>query len=203
MTNFTASKTIRRLAAIAAAAGSILGLAAVAAPSAQAATMIIRPNPNFTYNSCVPADYDLPVSNDAAIIKRVEAATACLLYQARTGKTPSTVVNTTPMGNSARAHSQDQARVRGASHTGTNGSNPDQRIQATSWCNYACYATGEIMYWGVGSSATARAAVNWWLNSPGHRAHVVRGFTADGVGIAFGSPRGATGGTFTVNYSSK
>jgi uncharacterized protein YkwD len=54
---------------------------------------------------------------------------------------------------------------------------------------------GENLAWGVGALSQARAIVNTWLTSPGHRANLLRpGFRLVGVGAlrgTFGRYRGA------------
>ena len=47
---------------------------------------------------------------------------------------------------------------------------------------------GENLAWGSGSLATAPAIVRMWLNSPAHRANLLRpGFRKIGLGTGFGS----------------
>jgi uncharacterized protein YkwD len=47
---------------------------------------------------------------------------------------------------------------------------------------------GENLAWGIGSRADARAIVQSWLASPGHRANLLRpGFTRIGLGARAGS----------------
>jgi uncharacterized protein YkwD len=47
---------------------------------------------------------------------------------------------------------------------------------------------GENLAWGSGSLASAQAIVRMWLNSPAHRANLLRpGFRKIGLGTGFGS----------------
>jgi uncharacterized protein YkwD len=84
----------------------------------------------------------------------------------------------------AQRHANDMASRNQMTHTGSDGSNPGQRISRagfrwTSW--------GENVAVGYSSSS----AVVWaWLNSPGHRANLLNPrFQWMGVGIAWGHGR--------------
>jgi uncharacterized protein YkwD len=67
----------------------------------------------------------------------------------------------------ARAHSQDMADKGFFSHTGSNGSNPGDRISATGydWSTY-----GENIAAGY---TTPESVVRGWMESPGHRANIL------------------------------
>jgi uncharacterized protein YkwD len=67
----------------------------------------------------------------------------------------------------AARHAKDMATSGVELHTGSDGSTPESRI---SDAGYAFSKDGEIVYWGTGGGGTPQAAVNWWMNSPGHRA---------------------------------
>jgi uncharacterized protein YkwD len=64
------------------------------------------------------------------------------------------------------------------------------------------WALGENLAWGTGSLATARGAVQAWMDSPGHRANVLkRAYRELGVGIVLGVPVSDAGGaTYTVDF---
>lgn len=84
----------------------------------------------------------------------------------------------------AQRHADDLVRngvTRG--HTGSDGSTPSGRIaDAGAKTSY----TGEIVYWGTGSLATPRAALDWWMQSPPHRAVILNcTFTAGGFATAW------------------
>jgi uncharacterized protein YkwD len=53
-------------------------------------------------------------------------------------------------------------------HTGSDGSSLAQRVTAAGYTPYS--NLGEVVFWGTGAASTPGAAVNWWMNSPGHRA---------------------------------
>jgi uncharacterized protein YkwD len=79
---------------------------------------------------------------------------------------------------SARAHSVDMVVNKFMSHTGSDGSTPQQRILA------AGFRGG---WWGeIIAGGTPTVAVNWWMNEPGHRAMIINTHYTDfGVGYAY------------------
>ena len=83
--------------------------------------------------------------------------------------------------NAAQSHSQDMAKRRRMSHTGSNGSSMAQRAQQAG---YRYSTIGENV--GVGQKS-ATGIVGGWLKSPGHCANLMkRNFNEAGVGVARG-----------------
>jgi uncharacterized protein YkwD len=81
------------------------------------------------------------------------------------------------------------------SHTGSDGSSVGQRISAAGYTAYA--NVGEIIFWSTGVGAVPAAAVNWWMNSPGHRAIITDcGMTEAGVAVVRNGARAAAVGEF-------
>ena len=80
--------------------------------------------------------------------------------------------------NAAAGHSTDMATNNFMSHTGSDGSNPGQRITRAgySWRTY-----GENVAAGY---STAQAVMDGWMNSGGHRANILNpAFTEIGVAL--------------------
>ncbi|WP_405758622.1 CAP domain-containing protein [Streptomyces sp. NBC_00073] len=76
-------------------------------------------------------------------------------------------------------HSQDMAAHANMSHTGSDGSDPGQRITASgfSWMTY-----GENVAYGY---STPEQVMTGWMNSPGHRENILNcAFKEIGVGLA-------------------
>jgi uncharacterized protein YkwD len=68
-------------------------------------------------------------------------------------------------------------------HTGSDGSRPEQRIKDAGFVPLS--RSGEIIYWSS-SPSSAEANVNWWMNSPTHRAIMLDcRFTHAGVGLFY------------------
>lgn len=80
-------------------------------------------------------------------------------------------------------------------HTGSDGSSVVQRVTDAG---YAPYATlGEIIFWGSGFGVAPAAAVNWWMNSPGHRAIITDcGMTDAGFSVVGAGDRMVAAGDF-------
>jgi uncharacterized protein YkwD len=83
----------------------------------------------------------------------------------------------TQLATAAAGHSTDMANNSYFSHTGLDGRNPGNRIDATG---YLSSYWGENIYAGGGDVA---AAVNAWLNSAGHCANIMNSHFKD-IGAA-------------------
>lgn len=83
----------------------------------------------------------------------------------------------------ARAHSDDMATQDYFSHTSLDGRTPGDRITAAGYPWNAC---GENIAAGY---STPEAAMQAWMNSPGHRANILSSTFCDiGVGYAYAPP---------------
>jgi uncharacterized protein YkwD len=79
----------------------------------------------------------------------------------------------------AQAHSEDMAAHQNMSHTGSDGSDPGDRITRAgySWSTY-----GENVAYGY---ATPEKVMAGWMSSPGHKANILNcSFKEIGVGLA-------------------
>jgi uncharacterized protein YkwD len=77
----------------------------------------------------------------------------------------------------ARAHSHDMSGMDSPSHTGSDGSSPEERVEAAG---YEGTYVGEIIAWGHRGSADV---IEWWMNSPPHRAMILSTWATEyGVG---------------------
>lgn len=96
------------------------------------------------------------------------------------------------------------------SHTNPQtGSTPQSRILGASYCpNPASWRVAEITYTGWGGRGAPNAAVDWWMNSPPHRANILdSGLREIGrwaqAGAADPAGTGASGaGTYVVTFGS-
>jgi PKD repeat protein len=77
----------------------------------------------------------------------------------------------------AQQHAADMAAYRYTGHMGSDGSFPAERLL---WHGYGRAYAGEATAWGF---EQARQAVEFWINSPGHRAILLNRFATD-VGVA-------------------
>lgn len=78
----------------------------------------------------------------------------------------------------AQGHAADMAAFGYTGHIGSDGSFPAERLL---WHGYSRAYAGEATAWGF---EQARQAVEFWINSPGHRAILLNRFATD-VGVAF------------------
>ena len=112
-----------------------------------------------------------PAARVADAINRRRAEAGCARVRLRTS-----------LNRAAQVHSTDMARHQRLSHSGTNGSGPDDRMRAAG---YRPGHTGEAV---VAGPPTAGAAVTQWMDSPPHRAIILTcSYTDAGVGVATGS----------------
>jgi len=80
-------------------------------------------------------------------------------------------------------------------HTGSDGSSVVQRVTDAGYAPYA--NLGEIIFWGTGLGGAPAAAVNWWMNSPGHRAIITDcGMTDAGFSAVSNGNRMTAAGDF-------
>ncbi|MEV8592949.1 CAP domain-containing protein [Streptomyces sp. NPDC052012] len=79
----------------------------------------------------------------------------------------------------AQDHSEDMAATGTMSHTGSDGSSPEQRITRAG---YSWSAYGENVAYGY---STPEQVMQGWMNSPGHRENILNcSFKEIGVGLA-------------------
>ncbi len=156
-------------------------------------TRTITPTPTVT-NTLPPSATRTPgptSSGCATFNFDWEAQVAVMLNEERAkyGKYP--LVMNDKLTNSARAHSVDMVVNKFMSHTGSDGSTPQQREQR--WGYYGRY-WGEIIGGG-----TPSISVTWWMNEPGHRDMVLGTnwpYVDYGVGYAYCAGQG----WFTVDF---
>nr|ABP43881.1 Allergen V5/Tpx-1 family protein [Mycolicibacterium gilvum PYR-GCK] len=95
----------------------------------------------------------------------------------------------------AQRHADDMLRNTNHSHVGSDGSSPQARMTDAGYRGDA--STGEIVFWATGSAATADAALDFWMGSPGHRAIILNcAFAAAGFATASDGNRMTAVGDF-------
>lgn len=92
----------------------------------------------------------------------------------------------------ALGHSNDMQQLNFFSHTGSNGSDPGQRLTNAgySWRTY-----GENIAAGQSS---VQSVVNGWMNSPGHCANIMNSSFRE---IAVACVKGGTGNTYGTYWT--
>ena len=100
---------------------------------------------------------------------------------------------------SAQAHSDDMATTGNVSHTGSDGSSPDDRIRAAGYGHWRDFGI-----WGEnidgGQRATVDIAWNFWINSQVHRNNLLNTrYREVGIGVATSDQ----GTFFTLNFGAQ
>lgn len=151
-------------------------------PRTTAAPVEEAPAPEAPPATEAPAPPPAAVQVDTSVAGRVIALTNA--QRAAAGLSP--VSANGALTAAAAAHSKDQAVNNKMTHTGSNGSTLGQRVSAAG---FAWRTIGENVAMGYGS---ADSVMNGWMNSPGHRANILKPeFTSIGVAVAYaadGSP---------------
>jgi uncharacterized protein YkwD len=133
-------------------------------------------------------------------------AIACLHNQIRAARGLPLLTVNGKLRAAADGHSVEMVRRSYFDHTSPSGSTMVDRILATGYVRPdRGWLLGENLEWGTGSMATPRGALDAWMNSPGHRANVLkRGYRQLGVGVVLGTPTGVDGGvTITVDFGAR
>jgi uncharacterized protein YkwD len=82
----------------------------------------------------------------------------------------------------AQRHANDMLKNGLNGHIGSDGSSPQARITDAG---YRTRYSGEVVFWGTGSAANPREALDLWMQSPPHRAIILNcGYTAAGFATA-------------------
>ncbi|MFB6560826.1 CAP domain-containing protein [Streptomyces sp. NPDC056400] len=162
------------------------------------------------------ADCDLAAVNRAPTAgteAQARAAVICLINAQRTQRgLPALTVNQS-LTNAAQQHAAASVQLKwwgpgkDSHRNPQTGSTPQSRIQAAAYCpNPRSWEFSEITYTGWAGSGTPQAAVNWWMNSPGHRAIILKPSLRD-IGAAAlpgaADPAGASSsntGTYVVDF---
>jgi uncharacterized protein YkwD len=133
----------------------------------------------------------------------VRAAILCLHNKIRAERNLPLLRENSRLRRAASAHSSDMVSRGFFEHTTPDGVTMVERIMATRYASPRVgWAIGENLAWGTGNLATPRAIMKAWMDSPGHRANVVkRAYREIGIGVVSGVPsdRGA-GATYTADF---
>ena len=128
---------------------------------------------------------------------KVRAAVLCLHNQERAAHGLRALTANKKLRKAARGHSAFMVRASRFEH-GDLGS----RIRRAG---YHAQTYGENIAWGTGSLATAGEIHRAWMESPGHRANILRPqFREIGIGIALGAAgAGPDGATYTADFGAR
>jgi uncharacterized protein YkwD len=148
---------------------------------------------------CVDADLE-PSGENA---RRIRAAILCLHNNVRAEHGLPALRENKRLRKAALAHSRSMVVKRFFEHTTPTGVTMVDRILKSRYVRAdQGWSLGENLAWGTGSYATPRGAVEAWMQSPGHRANILkRVYRELGIGVVLGVPvSDAAGATYTVDF---
>jgi uncharacterized protein YkwD len=139
--------------------------------------------------ACPGQDVRALTQSDGAI----EASLLCLINERRGASGVGVVRHNAQLATAADRHARDMV-VRGFfSHVAPGGPGFIERIVSTGYTDSALsWIVGENLVWGSGSLSTPRQLVQSWMDSPPHRANLLRPrFDEIGLGSVHGTPSNA------------
>jgi uncharacterized protein YkwD len=161
-----------------------------------------RPAKAHAAQECADADLEATSSN----LGRVRAAVLCLHNKIRAEHDLPALRENKRLRKAALGHSKDMVGDRFFEHTTPEGVTMVDRILKAKYVREdEGWILGENLAWGTGSLGTPRGAVDAWMDSPGHRANLLKpGYREMGVGVAIGVPvSDAAGATYTVDFGAR
>jgi uncharacterized protein YkwD len=151
---------------------------------------------------CANADLEATQDN----LPEIRAAILCLHNQIRAENDLPSLRENRKLRKAALGHSRHMVKDDFFEHTTPQGVTMVDRILRSRYVREdQGWALGENLAWGTGSYGTPRGAVEAWMDSPGHRANILkRSFRDIGVGVVLGVPvSDAAGATYTVDFGVK
>lgn len=148
---------------------------------------------------CADADLEATSSN----LARIRSSIVCLHNQIRAEHDLPALRENKRLRKAALGHSKDMVRDGFFEHTTPEGVTMVDRILKAKYVrDDEGWVLGENLAWGTGSLGTPRGAVAAWMDSPGHRANLLKpGYREMGVGVVVGVPvSDAAGATYTVDF---
>jgi uncharacterized protein YkwD len=172
-----------------------------AALLAPAAIADAKPRHRATVAQATCADADLePAPGN---LSRIRRAILCLHNEVRDAAGLPHLRENARLRRAALGHSRRMVQSGFFEHTSPTGQTMVDRILGSRYARANDgWALGENLAWGTGSLGTPRGAVEAWIESPGHRANILRRTYRElGVGVVTGVPvSDAEGATYTVDF---
>ena len=163
------------------------------------AHIALGPTARAAQAGCENADVAPAPGNEGV----VRAAILCLHNQIRADRGLPLLKENARLRRAALGHSTDMVDRGFFEHTTPNGVTMVERIMATRYTSPRVgWALGENLAWGTGALATPRAIMKAWMESPGHRANVLkRAYREIGIGVVTGVPSDRrSGATYTADF---
>lgn len=139
----------------------------------------LPPLPRIEIPTNKPSKPALPSQSTNAA--KIEAGVRQSINKVRQEKGLKSLQNNEKLAEVARNYSRQMAEKNFFSHTGADGSTVSQRVEAAG---IIYWVVGENLFKGTNITQPVKIAVEGWLESPGHRANIMRPwFTETGVGV--------------------
>ena len=131
-------------------------------------------------------------------IKRVRAATLCLINAERAAKGLARLRSNRALRRAAVRHSRDMLFRRYFEHEGPQGPGLAARLKKV---RYWPASASENLGAAQGVLATPATIIDAWMHSTSHRSNILNAsFRHVGLGIIAGTPQGGPGATYTVDF---
>ena len=151
-------------------------------------------------SSCIGTELTPTTGN----MNAVRSATLCLLNAERRARRLPPLRSNQRLGRASLLQARDMVARRYFSHTSRDGTDFATRIERTGYMQGARrWSVGENIAWGAGPLATPSEIVRSWMQSPPHKANILRGeFREIGIGVAIGVPVGGlpSGATYNTGF---
>jgi uncharacterized protein YkwD len=158
-----------------------------------------RPAARLAQEGCQDADVQPAAGNLGAI----RDAVLCLHNEIRARNGLPLLRENPRLRRAAAGHSEDMVSRRYFDHTAPGGVTMTDRILRARYArSNQGWAFGENLAWGTGRLSTPRGVMQAWMDSPGHRANVLRrSYRELGIGVVTGIPSGGdSGATYTADF---
>ena len=134
------------------------------------------------------AGEDLQIDEQSAA--EIESSVYCLINEERATAGLAAVAPNSKLRDAAAHHSSDMVSAGYFAHTSPAGESFIDRITASGYMQGArSWLVGENLVWGSGDLGTPASMVEAWMNSPPHRANILRSqFREVGVAAVGGTP---------------
>jgi uncharacterized protein YkwD len=139
-------------------------------------------------------------------VELVRAAILCMHNRIRAEKNLPLLRDNARLRRAANGHSSQMVNFGYFDHTTPDGDSFVDRILSAGYVKRdAGWTLGENLAWGTGYLSTPAGMMNAWMNSPGHRANILkRAYREVGIGVRLGVPSDDTvGATVTADFGVK
>ncbi len=169
-----------------------------------AAAQASKPKAKVAAAPITCANTDLLPSPDN--VEQVRAAVLCLHNQIRQQRGLPLLRDNAKLRKAGTSHSNEMVDEGYFDHTAPDGTTFVDRILGAGYVKRdGDWALGENLAWGTGDLSTAAGVMKAWMDSPGHRANVLkRSYRELGVGLRLGTPNDpGVGATFSAEFGAR